>query len=402
MHETAPQLDSESVLSKIIGAAQDPAPVTGLTHNLYRYPARFSPKLVRSIIEEFTSPGDLVVDPFVGGGTTLVEALAHGRESVGLDISSLAAFVSEVKTTIYNDRELSAVERWVQDISETINLRNPSERSLLYFRAGYYKNINTKTRWRHRKAIEQAISTAAGLPYRKSQKLARCVVLRTAQWALDGRKNLPSISEFRDMLRQYGEEIIDAAWELRQQFEALPAASRLSARSLRASAVEVGDVFRRNGLRTPKLVLTSPPYPGIHVLYHRWQVDGRKEAPAPFWIINKLDGAGSSYYTMGDRKYPELATYFGQLKAALTSIASVCDANTTIVQVVGFSEPSWQLAQYLAVNEAAGLREIRPAAIASLRDGRIWRSIPNRKWHADQLGNIPASQEVVLFHRLRD
>ena len=40
------------------------------------------------------------------------------------------------------------------------------------------------------------------------------------------------------------------------------------------------------------------------MLYHRWQVDGRKEAPLPFMIANKLDGAGSSFYTMGDRKYP--------------------------------------------------------------------------------------------------
>jgi hypothetical protein len=399
MPDSDPRLDSESVLLKIIAAAQDPAPVTGLTHNLYRYPARFSPKLVRAIIEQFTSPGDLIVDPFMGGGTTLVEALALGREAVGLDISSLAAFVSEAKTTVYSDRELGTVERWLQNIEKTINLKNPSERSLLYFGAGYYKNINTKTRWRHRKAIEQALSTAAKLPYRKSRKLARCIILRTAQWALDGRKNLPSIAELRDMLRRYGKEVIEAAWELRQQFEAVPEAFRLPIRSLRGSAVEIGDIFKRNRLRKPKLVLTSPPYPGIHVLYHRWQVDGRKEAPAPFWIIDKLDGAGSSYYTMGDRKYPELATYFGQLKAALTSIASICDENTTIVQVVGFSDPTWQLGQYLAVNEAVGLREIRLTAITPLRDGRIWRSVPNRKWHADQLGDIPASQEVVLFHR---
>ena len=60
------------------------------------------------------------------------------------------------------------------------------------------------------------------------------------------------------------------------------------------------------GQQAPRLVLTSPPYPGVHVLYHRWQVDGRKEAPLPFMIANKLDGAGLSYYTMGDRKYPGL------------------------------------------------------------------------------------------------
>jgi hypothetical protein len=103
---------------------------------------------------------------------------------------------------------------------------------------------------------------------------------------------------------------------------------------------------------------------------------------------------------MGDRKYPELATYFSQLKSALMSIASICEPTTVVVQVVGFSDPGWQLPQYLAINDAAGFRELLPPPLPGIRDGRLWRLVPNRKWHADQLGDIPASQEVVLFHRL--
>ena len=79
---------------------------------------------------------------------------------------------------------------------------------------------------------------------------------------------------------------------------------------LRRSAVGVEHDDGLRAMRAPRLVVTSPPYPGVHVLYHRWQVDGRKEAPLPFMIANKLDGSGGSYYTMGDRKNPGLATYF--------------------------------------------------------------------------------------------
>jgi hypothetical protein len=193
------------------------------------------------------------------------------------------------------------------------------------------------------------------------------------------------------------DEMLAGARALRSAVDELPAGERNSV-CLHRSAIGLEEHFRANGLRAPKLVLTSPPYPGIHVLYHRWQVDGRKETPAPFWIADKLDGAGSSFYTMGDRKYPALATYFGQLKAAFTSVAAICDTATTIVQMVGFSEPEWQLPQYLAVMEAAGLQELH-APISDVEDGRLWRSVPNRKWHADQLGDIHASREVVLFHR---
>ena len=62
----------------LIAGARDLEPVRGLTHGFYKYPARFSPAFVRAVINTFTQPGDLVLDNHVGGGTTLVEALAFG------------------------------------------------------------------------------------------------------------------------------------------------------------------------------------------------------------------------------------------------------------------------------------------------------------------------------------
>jgi tRNA G10 N-methylase Trm11 len=53
----------------------------------------------------------VVLDPFVGGGTTLVESLALGSHGVGIDISALATFVSEVKTTLLTDKELDLLAR---------------------------------------------------------------------------------------------------------------------------------------------------------------------------------------------------------------------------------------------------------------------------------------------------
>src|SRR5207237_7520769 len=60
----------------------------------------------------------------------------------------------------------------------------------------------------------------------------------------------------------------------------------------------------------PTLVLTSPPYPGVHVLYHRWQIRGRQETPAPYWITGMTDGNGASFYTFGDRQEKGLTSYF--------------------------------------------------------------------------------------------
>lgn len=67
--------------------------VRGLTHNFYRYPARFAPGFARAAIEAFTDVSDTVLDPFVGGGS-VVEALAVGRRAIGVDLNSLAVFVA--------------------------------------------------------------------------------------------------------------------------------------------------------------------------------------------------------------------------------------------------------------------------------------------------------------------
>jgi hypothetical protein len=54
------------------------------------YRGNWPPQIPRNLIERYTQVGDLVVDAFAGGGTTLVEAWLLGRRSIGFDISRLA------------------------------------------------------------------------------------------------------------------------------------------------------------------------------------------------------------------------------------------------------------------------------------------------------------------------
>jgi hypothetical protein len=374
--------------------------VCGLTHNFYRYPARFSPILVRAAVESFTEPGDLVLDPFMGGGTTLVEALALGRQALGADISSLATFVSEVKTMLFGERDLGKLTSWIAAVPDCINMHGKARASHQYAEAGYYRHMENESTWRFRKAIEQGLSSARELESPKLEAFARCTILRTAQWALDGRKKMPSITEFRDVLVSNAREMLVGTRLLRQAVKA----SGVEAQPiycLNRSTAGLESDSRLKDLPPPRLVCTSPPYPGVHVLYHRWQVDGRKETPAPFWIANKLDGDGESYYTLGNRKAFELKTYFEKLREAMKSIAAICSKETTVMQVVAFSDPSWQLPRYLSVVDDAGLKEKFLPNLKNLCDGRLWRSVPNRKWYADQRGVTHGSQEVVLFHSLR-
>jgi len=385
------------VQAALVAGARDLEPVRGLTHGYYKYPARFSPKFARVAIQTFTRPGDLVLDNHVGGGTTLVEALALGRHAFGVDISTLAEFVANVKTRVLDECDLGRIEAWASRLGKAVHMRKSSIHFSDYDSLGYYKHLGHPSRWRLRKAIEQALRSAMRLESARLESFGRCVVLRTAQWALDGRKDLPSLGRFRETLVECANEMISGARELSAAVKLH--SERPTVRVVNRSAVGLETDNRLAHLRSPRLVVTSPPYPGVHVLYHRWQVDGRKEAPLPFMIANKLDGAGSSYYTMGDRHYPELKTYFDSVRASMSSVAALADENTTIVQMVAFSDISWQLKRYLETMVEAGLSEVFLPILRGERDGRLWRTVPRRRWYSGQRGETPGSQEVVLIHR---
>ncbi|MDA8001767.1 MAG: site-specific DNA-methyltransferase [Alphaproteobacteria bacterium] len=389
-------------LENLAVAARDSARVSGLTHNFYRYPARFSPVFAQAAIETFSRPGDWVLDPFAGGGTTLVEALACGRNAIGSDVSTLATFVCEAKTTILTKREIDIVRRWISRLPDIINMQSPGRRFSPYADRGYYRNLEGSDYWRLRKAIEQVLDSISRLRSARAQILARCILLQTSQWALDARKNRPTIGQFRDRICLKGEEMLVAAEEFRQRVRCNSSGMRAKVHCLNGSAGELAShpVIRRAG--APKLVLTSPPYPGIRVLYHRWQIDGRKSCLAPFWIANRMDGAGEPHYTMGGvaKDRLSLQRYFDNLARNFASIAQICGDSSVVVQMVAFSQPKWQLPRYLEVMTQSGLTEILRSNTKKT-DGadRIWRQVPNRKWHTHREKCTSGAREVVLIHR---
>jgi modification methylase len=59
---------------------------------------RTPPDLAATLIDRYSNPGDLIVDPFAGTGTTLVEAVHAGRDGLGMDIE--AGWVSLVRTNL--------------------------------------------------------------------------------------------------------------------------------------------------------------------------------------------------------------------------------------------------------------------------------------------------------------
>ena len=78
-----------------------------ITHGYYTYPAKFIPQLAARLIKENSNENDIVIDLFLGSGTTVVEAIVNDRIGIGTDINEISYLIAKVKTTPINDRELT-------------------------------------------------------------------------------------------------------------------------------------------------------------------------------------------------------------------------------------------------------------------------------------------------------
>lgn len=374
---------------KLMSAINDDQPVSGLSHTLYKYPARFSPLFVREVIASMTKPGDAVLDPFVGGGTSLVEAMASGRDGIGLDINQLAVFVTRVKTRLFTNAELTRVSTCMDSLSDLpfggrIYPRAPT--------SPYCVNLADRNTWRLRSFLALCLLRIEERRLKAEKELVRSILLRTAQWALDCRKETPTVTQFREQLRVQTQEAIRGA-ELFREGVIANHERRPRSLCLLRSAIGSEHDARLKRFGRPSLVITSPPYPGVHVLYHRWQVRGRRETAAPYWIANLVDGHYASYYTFADRNRRDISKYLETAKEAFASVRRLVSDGTPLVQMVAFNDPDEHLQPYLQMLAAAGWAEMKTSSERS----RFWRTVPGRKWYTSMAGG-KASRELVLFH----
>lgn len=75
------------------------------THPLFKFPGKFHTPIVRWAIDAYYETGK-ILDPFAGSGTVQVEALAKGISSFGIDVDPLSTFISQVKSTPIEPRQL--------------------------------------------------------------------------------------------------------------------------------------------------------------------------------------------------------------------------------------------------------------------------------------------------------
>ncbi|MCX8012514.1 MAG: DNA methyltransferase, partial [Desulfobacterota bacterium] len=86
-----------------------------LTHWIYPYKGKFHPQMIRALLNIIgVKAGDTILDPFVGSGTTALEAQLLGINCVGIDISPLCVLQAKVKTE--SVAVLPEIRQWKEEV----------------------------------------------------------------------------------------------------------------------------------------------------------------------------------------------------------------------------------------------------------------------------------------------
>jgi len=254
-------------LSRVL-AASDTAETDDLTHGFHTYPARMHPRLARELIAGWAEPGAVVLDPFCGSGTVLVEALVAGCRPQGVDLNPLALRISEVHCALRSPASRQRFEQRVQTVAE-----------------------DSFARVRSRARVQQLPDRAVQQHYQPHVLLELCGLLEAIE-ACDGQADRRALSvvfsallvKFSRRRADTSDEEVDKrirtglvtvfcvrkASELVLRWEALYDAAPRDAFEVKLACGDARELPRLLGPRfAADLIVTSPPYGGTYDYLHQ-------------------------------------------------------------------------------------------------------------------------------------
>ncbi|NJN21721.1 MAG: site-specific DNA-methyltransferase [Leptolyngbya sp. RL_3_1] len=228
-------------------------------HDWYRFVLSYPPHLVRDYIEKFGLGGDAVLlDPFCGTGTTLVEAKQQGIAAVGVEATPMSHFASSTKVQWSVDRDLLAamqtrvLTRAVERVEQAPQLGFTPEQMAITL-----KNAISPQPLHRCLVLKQAITAEPDGPERNVLNLALATV------AVQDASNLKFGPEVGIRRRKRDTVDVLAAWQTK--VEQMRADLVLAQdRALVATHCHRGDARQISALLAPQsidAVITSPPYP---------------------------------------------------------------------------------------------------------------------------------------------
>lgn len=233
-------------------------------HRLHPYHGKFIPQLVEALLARYLAPGDHVLDPFAGSGTTLVQALESGLDATGVEVAAFNCLLMRVKTAHYDLGELG---RELREVCGRLDSLAPSRvPDDPYLRAWYARAAAEELfgfrelvgEYRHGDVLRVILSRAA----RSARRAAHFDLeaprepVTAEYWCHKHRRMCRPVESALGFLRRY---TLDTLARI-EEFAALRDPER-EACVVRGDAREAELAGPFDG------IVTSPPYPGL-IDYH--------------------------------------------------------------------------------------------------------------------------------------
>lgn len=331
------------------------------SHDLHSFAAKFPPQLPRVFILGLTSPGDIVLDPMMGSGTTLVEALLEGRRGIGIDFDPLALRLGHAKTRTANLNNVQdTLNKILQKAHHYLSGRDKIERSLSDF-------FDEKTRtfinyWflprtqRELMALVLAIQSVAHEPTRRFLELTLSSIIVTKSGGVSMARDLAHSRPHLDKTKIPKNALEQFLTRLQKNLRSV---ERLETRG------GVGSIIAGDARLMPirdeavDLIVTSPPYANAidYMRAHKFSL---------VWLGNSISdlsklrtgyiGSERIERTVNDglpdqprrivhelqkrdqRKGAILQKYFVEMKSMLSEAFRVLRGDSAAVVVVGTSK----------------------------------------------------------------
>jgi DNA modification methylase len=342
-----------AALTSALDVAGDDDASRAHVHGFHSYPARMHPTTARRLVEGLSVRGGVVLDPFCGSGTVLVEGRIAGRRVVGVDANPLAVELSWLKTRGTTSDERSRMLRAARAVA-----RAADERRKRRAGATHRYGAEDVALFEPHVLLElDGLRDSIGKIERDWEGRALALVLSSI---------LVKVSrQTGDTSRARAERRLASGFTLRLfERKATELAARLAeydALLPRPEAgtptIRLGDARRLEGVKSSSvdLIVTSPPYPGTydylahHAARLRWLgLDADRFAEIELGARRHLDGL--SYGAA-------LARFKSELGAALASMSRVLVSEGKAVLILADSVIARRPVQADRL-----VREIAPAA----------------------------------------
>lgn len=270
----APQGDARQRLSAILSSDLDfhDRASDYASHNMHAFPAKFPPQVPRVFIQALTQQGDIVLDPMMGSGTTLVEALLAGRCPVGADIDPLALLIGRVKTTPIDPQRaaragLEVLQRARSNLGVALTGRHEDllarmdEETRAF--VDYWFDAEAQ---RELAALAQAIGAQNDTELRAFLKLVLSACIVTKSGGVSRARDLAHTRPHRVQAKPVRSALVEFEKRLRKNLHSLRALEH-EANSALAICADTQNLPLADG--TVDLVVTSPPYASNAIDYMR-------------------------------------------------------------------------------------------------------------------------------------